>query len=158
MRIFLITLSNIFFNPKILRFLFSTKSTLIWGVQCENQTLENRREFIREALKILHEWNSHLEILSRPQVMENSRQHLLLRTDILQKTVVGCPWVMLMSWIEVKCKSHEACKRLQNYVTERLNSKSCLFFYILIGIHYLIITSKDYLKPGTNIAIHMFRI
>ena len=60
-------------------------------MQCENQTLENRREFIREALKILHEWNSHLEILSRPQVIENSRQHLLLRTDILQKTVVGCP-------------------------------------------------------------------
>ena len=27
---------------------------------------------------------------SRPQVIENSRQHLLLRTDILQKTVVGC--------------------------------------------------------------------
>ena len=23
--------------------------------------------------------------------MENSKQHLLLRTDILQKTVVGCP-------------------------------------------------------------------
>ena len=30
------------------------------------------------------------EILSRPQVIENSWQYLLLRTDILQKTVVGC--------------------------------------------------------------------
>ena len=46
------------------------------------------------------EWNGHLEIFSRPQVTENSRQHLPLRTDILQKrvmgswqkTVVGCPW------------------------------------------------------------------
>ena len=29
----------------------------------------------------------HLEIFSRPQLTENSRQHLPLRTDILQKTV-----------------------------------------------------------------------
>ena len=39
----------------------------------------------------LHEWNDHLEIFSRPQVIENLRQYLRLRTDILQKTVVGCP-------------------------------------------------------------------
>ena len=55
--------------------------------------VENRREFIskiRWASKIVHEWNDHLEIFS--QVKENSRQNLLLRTDILQKTVVGCPW------------------------------------------------------------------
>ena len=29
---------------------------------------------------------SNFKILSRPQVIENSRQYLLLRTDILQKT------------------------------------------------------------------------
>ena len=34
---------------------------------------------------------SHLENFNRPQAIENSRQHLLLRTDILQKTVDGCP-------------------------------------------------------------------
>ena len=34
---------------------------------------------------------SHLEICSRPQIIENSRQYLLLRTDILQKTVVRYP-------------------------------------------------------------------
>ena len=45
---------------------------------------------IRWALKIVHEWNGHLENFS--QVKENSRQNLLLRTDILQKTVIGCPW------------------------------------------------------------------
>ena len=32
-----------------------------------------------------------LEIFSLPQAIENSRQFLLLRTDILQKTVIGCP-------------------------------------------------------------------
>ena len=41
-------------------------------------------------MKIVHEWNGNLEIFSRPQVIENSRQYLLLRTTSLQKTVVGC--------------------------------------------------------------------
>ena len=42
--------------------------------------------------KLVHGWNGHLEIFSRPQVTENSRQHpehLLLRTDILQS--LGAP-------------------------------------------------------------------
>ena len=38
-----------------------------------------------------HEWNRQLEIFSRPEVIESSRQYLLLRTDILSKTVVWCP-------------------------------------------------------------------
>ena len=32
-----------------------------------------------------------MEIFSHPQVTENSRQYLPLQTDILQKTVIGCP-------------------------------------------------------------------
>ena len=40
---------------------------------------------------LLDEWYGHIEIFSRPQIIENSRQYLLLRTDILQKIVVGCP-------------------------------------------------------------------
>ena len=35
--------------------------------------------------------DSHLEIFSLPQGIENSRQFLLFRTDILQKIVVGYP-------------------------------------------------------------------
>ena len=42
-----------------------------------------------EASKFVHERNVHLEIFSLPQVIENSRQYLVLRTDILQKTVFG---------------------------------------------------------------------
>ena len=34
------------------------------------------------------------QFFSLPQVIENSRQYLLLRTDILQKSVLGCPWYM----------------------------------------------------------------
>ena len=56
----------------------------------KNYTLKNRREFIRQASKIEHEWNGHLDIFSLPQAIEKSRQFLLLRTDILQKTVFGC--------------------------------------------------------------------
>ena len=65
-------------------------------MKCEKLTSGNRREFIsmiRWASKIVHEWNGHLEIFS--QVKEISRQNLLLQTDILQKTVVGCPWLEL---------------------------------------------------------------
>ena len=47
-----------------------------------------------KASKIVHERNGHLELFSRPQITENSRQYLLLRTDILQKTIVGYPCVV----------------------------------------------------------------
>ena len=91
---FFIPLSITFLNPKILGFLFPTKNSLTWGVKCENETSENRREFIKLASKFVREWNGHLEIFSLPQVIENSRQYLLLQTDILQKTVVNF-WVSL---------------------------------------------------------------
>ena len=55
------------------------------------KTSENRNGFIRKASKTVHEWNGHPDFFSRPQVIEYSRQYLLLRTDILQKTVVECP-------------------------------------------------------------------
>ena len=44
-----------------------------------------------EVAKIVHEWNGHIEIFSLPQSIENYTQFLLLRTDIMQKTVVECP-------------------------------------------------------------------
>ena len=47
--------------------------------------------FLDKLLKIVPEWNAPLEIISRIQAIENSRQYLLLRTDILHKRVVGCP-------------------------------------------------------------------
>ena len=37
-----------------------------------------------KASKIVHEWNGHIEIVGRPEVMENSKQYLLLRTDVLK--------------------------------------------------------------------------
>ena len=77
-----------FLSPKILGFSLPTKNNSTWVVNCEKLKFKN---FIRWASKIIHEWNGHLDVFSRPQVIENSRQYLLLRSDILKKTVVGFP-------------------------------------------------------------------
>ena len=91
-RHFLIPLSTTFLN--------SMKNSLTWEEKCENWTSENFREFTRQALKIVHEWNGRLEIFSRPEVRENSRQYLLLGTDhILKKTVVGGPWIIKINYL-----------------------------------------------------------
>ena len=92
-RIFLILLYIAFLSPKILGFLFTTKKNLTWRVKCEKSNFgKSWRIYWKSSSKIVHEWNGHLEIFSRPQVIENSRQYSLLWTDILKKTVVGCPW------------------------------------------------------------------
>ena len=46
------------------------------------KTQENRREFVRYAMKIIHAQNCHLEIFSLSQAIEKSTQFLLLQTDI----------------------------------------------------------------------------
>ena len=47
--------------------------------------------FLDKLRKIVPEWNAPLEIISRIQAIENSRQYLLLRTDILLKESLGVP-------------------------------------------------------------------
>ena len=64
----------IIFESDNFRFSFFWEKRQSWGVKCENQTSENRTR--------------SLEIFSLSQVVENSRQYLLFRTDILQKTVL----------------------------------------------------------------------
>ena len=56
-----------------------------------NRASENGTGFIRKVSKIVHEWNGYRDIFSRPQVIENARQYLLLRTDTLQKQSLGAP-------------------------------------------------------------------
>ena len=87
-RIFLIPLSIAFSNPQNCRFPFSVKKKLHPRSEIQKIKLQ---KMVGNSLKIKHEWNGHLEILSLPQGIENSRQFLLLRTDILQKTAVGWP-------------------------------------------------------------------
>ena len=52
------------------------------------------RELVDKPRKMYMDGTGHLEILSLPQGIENSRQFLLLRTDISQKTVVECPCIV----------------------------------------------------------------
>ena len=47
--------------------------------------------FVDKLRKIVPEWNAYLESISRIQTIENSRQYLLLRTDILLKESLGVP-------------------------------------------------------------------
>ena len=76
-RIFLIPLSIELLNPTILGFLFTTKNRLTWRMKCEN-----RREFTK-----IFTW------MEQSAGNFVSRQYLLLGTDILQKIVVGCPFL-----------------------------------------------------------------
>ena len=93
MRIFLAPLSIPFLDPKSLVFLFTTKNNLIWGVKCEKLNFRKSSGIHKISFKHCSwmEPSSGL-INSWPQVIENSRQWLLLRSDILQKTIAGCPW------------------------------------------------------------------
>ena len=60
-----------------------------WVGNCEKLKFKN---FIRRASKIVHEWNGHLEVFSRPQVIENSRQYSLLRSmRYFKGNSLGCP-------------------------------------------------------------------
>ena len=85
MKIFLIPLSITFLNPKIiLGFLFSTKNSLTQRVKCEKLNL--LQKIVGNLFpKIVHEWKGYLEILSCPQIKENSRQYLLLRTNLVPR-------------------------------------------------------------------------
>ena len=56
----------------------------------KNKTSENHRELIRQASKIVsHEWNSHLEILSRFQVIETSMQAIFAAPNKYFKQSLG---------------------------------------------------------------------
>ena len=65
-------------------------------------------------------------MFSLPQAIENSRPFLLLRTDILQKTIDGCPW----------CPQH---RRVRCYYTKKnlpamqLNSNMDRFSFVYLS-------------------------
>ena len=82
------------FESENVRFPFSVKHSLtvgseIWKIKLQ-KTVGNLLDKLRKS--VVNAWNGHLEFLSRSQAIENSKQYLLFSTDIVQKTVVGCPW------------------------------------------------------------------
>ena len=61
-------------------------------INVRNTTSENTREVDTKPPKILVECNGYPEMFSLSGAAENFRRYLPnIRTDILQKTVDGCP-------------------------------------------------------------------
>ena len=62
------------------------------------------------------EWDGHLVIFSCPRVMENSRQYLVLRTDILRKTVVGCRDNISVIFADTAFKLKKLARFFQSFI------------------------------------------
>ena len=90
MRIFSFSLSITVSNPKLLGFFFSTRKRP--NIRGEMGKIKLQK-IAGKPSKIVLEWNGHLEIFSRPQAIENSRQYLLLRKDnpFYRKQSLGAP-------------------------------------------------------------------
>ena len=73
------------------RFPFSKKNSVTWVVKYEKLNFRKSKGIYEISFENCT-WTNHLEIFSCPQAKENSRQYLLLRTDVLREKVVGCPW------------------------------------------------------------------
>ena len=50
-----------------------------------------------QSFRNYYEWNGHLEVFSRPQTIENSRQYLLLEQIFYRKQSLGAPDVSHVS-------------------------------------------------------------
>ena len=75
------------------RFPFSKKNRVTWVVKYEKLNFRKSQGIYQISFEnCIRQWKVHLEIFIRPQAKENYTQYFLLRTNILRKTVVGCPW------------------------------------------------------------------
>ena len=85
-----------------------------------NRLKSYRKEIRKGPEGPVHEWDVRLEIFNRPQAKENSRQYLLLATDILQKSVVGCPCIL---WIKMFYKNVMSSVANNGFFTPSFNIK-----------------------------------
>ena len=83
---------TIFFSPTFLGELFFLQIIVEFGeINVRNTTSENTREVDTKLPKILVECNGYPEMFSLSGAVEIFRRYLLIRTDVLQKAVDGCP-------------------------------------------------------------------
>ena len=82
---------TIFFSTKFLGELFLQIIVKFGEINVRITTSENTREVDTKRPKILVECNGYPEMFSLSGAVEIFRRYLLIRTDILQKTVDGCP-------------------------------------------------------------------
>ena len=85
----------------------------------------------------------HLGIFSRSLVIKNSRQHLLLRTDILQKTMTDMP-LLIHAMISVASKPNDLVENARRNIRppvlmERLTieSRCCKSREVIFGRVYV---------------------
>ena len=80
---------------------------------------ENRRKFIRQASKIVHEWNGHLEIFSRPKPIENSRpclQSLGAPVLLAARAIIGPVLLWLLLLYMTTAFTNTACRFQNRYL------------------------------------------
>ena len=82
---------TIFFSTKFLGDLFLQIIVEFGEINVRNTTSENTSEVDTKPPKILVECNGYPEMFSLSGAVETFRRYLLIRPDILQKTVDGCP-------------------------------------------------------------------
>ena len=82
---------SIFFSTKFLGELFLQIIVKFGEKNVRNTTSENTGEVDTKPPKIPVQCNGYPEMLSLSGAAEIFRRYLLIRTDILQKTVDGCP-------------------------------------------------------------------
>ena len=76
------------------------------------KTQENRREFVRYAMEIIHARNRHLEIFSLSQAIENSMQFCFSDQIFNRKQLFGAPVTSFLWGPAVTRKSWVNCKML----------------------------------------------
>ena len=85
-------LKEYFLFTDILRGTFLQIIVEFGEINVRKTTSENTREVDIKSPKILVECNGYPEMFSLSGAVEIFRRYLLIRTDILQKAVDGCPW------------------------------------------------------------------
>ena len=105
---------TIFFSTKFLGELLLQIKVEFGEINVRNTTSENTREVDTKPPKILVEFNGYPEMFSLSGAVESFRRYLLIRTDILKKTVDGCPWVLgdpkLTTTNKIKSDTHLSSK------------------------------------------------
>ena len=85
---------SIFFSTKFSGEFFLQIIVKFGERNVRNTTSENTGEVDTKPPKILVQCNGYPEMLSLSGAVEIFRRYLLIRTDILQKTVDGCPCIL----------------------------------------------------------------
>ena len=107
---------TIFFPMKFFGELFLQIIVQFGGINLRITTSENTRDVDTKPLKILVECSGYPETFSLSGAVEIFRRYLLIRTDILQKTVDGCPCMVNPTELSLSLLKN---KLIKEFLTKR---------------------------------------